>query len=94
MVLSIHQNKTRAFNLLLLGNWWQPFHKDMNWDLIESTLLVQAYLPCVKEYGQVSWTPNGSNCSPYICAKSLDWSLHICLDRKYMRQCLPNDDKV
>ena len=47
-VSSIHQNQTRAFNLPLFGNWWQPFHKDMNWNSIESMLLVQAYLPCVK----------------------------------------------
>ena len=71
-VSSIHQNQTRAFNLPLFGNWWQPFHKDMNWNSIESMLHAQAYLPCVKGFGQVSWTPNGSNCSPYICAKSLD----------------------
>ena len=62
--------------------------------LIESMLLARAILPCVKEYGHVSLTPNGSNCSPYISAKSLDCSLHICLDRKYMRQFLPNDAKV
>ena len=60
----IHQNQTRAFNLPLFSNWWQPLHKDMNWNLIESMLLVQAYLLCVKGYGQVSWTPYGSNCSP------------------------------
>ena len=93
-VSSINQNQTRAFNLPLFSNWWQPFHKDINWDLIEFMLLAQTYLPCVKEYGQVLWTPNGSNCSPYICAKSLDCSLHICLDRKYRRQFLPNDAKV
>ena len=93
-VSSIHQNQTRAFNLPIFGNWWQPFHKDMNWNSIESMLLAQAYLLCVKRYGQVSWTPYGSDCSPYICAKSLDCSLHICLNRKYMRQCLPNDAKV
>ena len=78
-VSSIHQNQTRAFNLPLFGNWWQPFHKDMNWILDESMLLAQAYLLCVNGYGQVLWIPYGRNCSPYICAKSLDWSLHICL---------------
>ena len=93
-VSSIHQNQNRAFNLSIFGNWWQPFHKDMNWNSIESMLLAQAYLPCVKGYGQVSWILNGSNCSPYICAKSLDCSLHKCLDRKYRRQCLPNEAKV
>jgi hypothetical protein len=81
-VSSIHQNQTRAFNLSLFGNWWQPFHKDMNWNSIEFMLLAQAYLPCVKGYRQVSWTQNGSICSPYIYAKSLDWSLHICMDWK------------
>jgi hypothetical protein len=81
-VSSIHQNQTRAFNLPLFGNLWQPFHKDMNWNSIESMLLAQAYLPCVKGYGKVSWSPFGSICSPYICAKSLDWSLHICIEWK------------
>jgi hypothetical protein len=50
-VLSIHQNQTRAFNLPLFGNWWQPLHKDMNWNHFESMLLAQAYLPFVKGYG-------------------------------------------
>ena len=81
-VSSIHQNKIRAFNLSLFANWWQPFHKYMNWNLIEFVLLAQVYFPCVKGYGQVSWTPIGSISSPYICAKSLDWSLHICMDWK------------
>ena len=93
-VSSIHQNQTRAFNLHLFGNWWQHFHKDMNWNSIKFLLLAQECLPCVKGYGQVSWTPIGSISSPYICAKSLDCSLHICLDRKYRRQCLPNNAKV
>ena len=75
----IHQNQTRAFNLPLFGNWWQPFHKDMNWNLFESMLLVQAYLPCVKEYGHVSWIPNGSvtpgfkdkaKCTPYVSPRN------------------------
>ena len=35
-VSSIHQNHTRAFNLPLFGNWWQPLYKDMNWNLIVS----------------------------------------------------------
>ena len=45
----------------------------MNWNSIESILLAQAYLPCVKGYGQVLWTPNGSISSPYICGKNLGW---------------------
>ena len=48
----IHQNQTRAFNLPLFGNWWQPFHKDMNWNSFESMLLAQAYLPWVKGFGK------------------------------------------
>ena len=69
--LVIDDNPFIKIYLPLFGNWWQPFHKDMNCNLIESMLLAQAYLPCVKEYRQVSWTPISSNCSPYICAKSL-----------------------
>ena len=44
--------------------------------------LAQAYLPCVKGYEQVPRTPNGSISSPYICAKSLDLSLYICMNWK------------
>jgi hypothetical protein len=81
-VSSIHQNQTRTFNLFLFGNWWQPFHKDMYWNLIWIYVACPRFFAMCKGYGQVSWTPNGSISSPYICAKSLDWGLHICIDRK------------
>ena len=81
-VSSIHQNQTKAFNLPLFGNWWQPFHKDMNWNSFESMLLAQAFFTMCKGFGQVSWIWIGSISSPYIYAKSLDWSLHICMDWK------------
>ena len=42
----------------------------------------------------INETLSGSNFSPYICAKNLDCSLHICLDRKCRSQCLPYDAKV
>jgi hypothetical protein len=44
-VSSIHQNQTRAFNLPLFSNWWQHFHKNMNWNHFEFMLLAQTYLP-------------------------------------------------
>jgi hypothetical protein len=63
-VSSVHQNQTRAFNLPLFGNWWEPFDKDMSWKHFEFMLLAQAYLPCVKVYGKVSWIWIGSIAPP------------------------------
>ena len=47
-VSSIHQNQTRAFNLPLFGNWWQPLHKDMNRNQFWIHVACPSLLPCVK----------------------------------------------
>jgi hypothetical protein len=95
LVSSITLNQTRTFNLPLFGNWWQPIYKDFMIKFFWIHVACPSFLPCVKWYGQVSWTRICSNCSPYIYAKKFGFeSSHICLDRKYRSQFLPNDAKV
>jgi hypothetical protein len=48
------------------------FHKDIQQNLLDLCWLPKHFTMC-KGYGQVSWTRIGSYCSPYICAKSLDF---------------------
>ena len=80
-VSSIHPNQTRAFNLPLFGNWWQPFYKDMNLNHFESMLLAQPFLPRVKDLDKfhepplVAFAP-----STYVLRVWIE-SLHICIDK-------------
>ena len=54
---SISQNQTRAFNLPLFGNWWQPFTKiGFSIKVCELPLLVQAF-----KSKDMIWTNNTSS---------------------------------
>ena len=55
-----------------------------NWILV---VCPSIFTMCKKDMDKFHEPQMVAICSPYICAKSLDWSLHICLDRKYRRQC-------
>ena len=53
----INQNQTRAFNLPLFGNWWQPFTKiGFSIKVCELPLLVQAF-----KSKDMIWTNNTSS---------------------------------
>ena len=64
----ISQNQTRAFNLPLFGNWWQPFTKIgfsikfVNFHCLSKHLNQKIW------FGQTIQVRFGSVGSPYICA--------------------------
>jgi hypothetical protein len=75
----ITNTKHRAFNLPLVGNWWQPFHKDVmikfGFELISHC---PNMLPCVRTMDKWSWIQVDSNGSPYMYAICLDsGSIHV-----------------
>ena len=45
-----YQNQTRAFNLPLFGNWWQPLTKIRIQINFELKLLAQTFLSCFKNW--------------------------------------------
>jgi hypothetical protein len=48
-VSSISQNQTRAFNLLLFDNWWQPFSQRFSIKFFWIHVTCPSILPCVKD---------------------------------------------
>ena len=66
----------------------------MNGNSFESMLLAQAYLPCVKDMDKFHELHIVAIAPPTYVLRVWIVALHICLDRKYRSQFLPNDAKV